>query len=336
MARRTQGFALREHPKGIWYVRFSHQGKRYDQSTGTRVRTEAFSVAQKIYAEAISGRVRRQAQPVSAKVGLIEVGAKWLAAISTSLDELTVAQYLLYVRTHFAPYFGSLNSVTTASAESYARMRLGNVMRRTVLKELSALRGLLNWCHAEGYLSEVPNIKAPQSKATGTTVHRRKVTELSPAIVERFLKVVRGSARQYFAFMYETALRPETIVSLRVPEHYTRGSSVLHITDPIDKARFGRDLPLTPKARAILAEVAPESGRIFAKHDYRFAIERACETLGVPRFTPYDLRHARATHLMETSNNLAGVAYLLGHKRTGTTSARYVHPSLRAAKDVLG
>jgi hypothetical protein len=61
---------------------------------------------------------------------------------------------------------------------------------------------------------------------------------------------------------FETTLRPSTLNALSVPEHYTRGASTLAITDSIDKARFGREVPLSEDARAALDAVIPEAGLI--------------------------------------------------------------------------
>jgi integrase len=122
-----------------------------------------------------------------------------------------------------------------------------------------------------------------------------------------------------------------------VPDNYVRGSAVLIITDDIDKARFGRELPLTPPAREALESVCPDRGLIFGEHDYRDQLKKAAWTVLPPEraatFTAYDLRHARATQWAETGN-LVGVAYLLGHKQV-TTTDKYARPNRNAAEKVL-
>ncbi len=50
--------------------------------------------------------------------------------------------------------------------------------------------------------------------------------------------------------------------------------------------------------------------------------------------SPYDFRHGRTTHLASSTNNLAGVSYLVGHRDISTT-ARYVHANERHAREVL-
>jgi integrase len=113
---------------------------------------------------------------------------------------------------------------------------------------------------------------------------------------------------------------------------------MLVITDRIDKARFGRELPLTTLARQALESVCPEAGLIFSRHEYRDALRKAAHRALTPEkaktFTAYDLRHARATQWAETGN-LVGVAYLLGHKQVTTTN-RYARPDRAAAERVLG
>lgn len=46
-------------------------------------------------------------------------------------------------------------------------------------------------------------------------------------------------------------------------EHYSRGAATLTLTDEVDKARFGRELPLSQEARQALDAIRPESGPIW-------------------------------------------------------------------------
>jgi hypothetical protein len=49
----------------------------------------------------------------------------------------------------------------------------------------------------------------------------------------------------------------------------------------------------------------------------------------------HEIRHAAVTHPQEVSQNIAGAAYVAGHKRTATTAA-YTHPNYAAGLAVLG
>ena len=54
----------------------------------------------------------------------------------------------------------------------------------------------------------------------------------------------------------------------------------------------------------------------------------------VKHLSNHDFRHACATHLASSSQNLVGVAFLLGHKHITTTSL-YAKPRQQAARSVL-
>ena len=78
---------------------------------------------------------------------------------------------------------------------------------------------------------------------------------------------------------------------------------------------------------------------IFGEYDPRSALRTAAKKAGIDglrlkHLSAHDIRHAAVTHGQECSHNLAGVAYLAGHKRTATTAA-YTHPGYRAAREVL-
>lgn len=356
MPRPTEGFGIRPHPiTGIYQVRFTLNGVQREFSTGKRDPGEAAKEAARKYAEAISGRWNPDF-PGSIAPGtpLDDVAADWLAAIATSLDPQTVTTYELYVTTHWAPFFGSLDRITTASSVDYTRKRLGEVKRKTVLKELSALRGFLHFCEDPPINNPPVYVPPPPKKATGvasTGSHKADPVPLEPKQVEKILAALPEwsagrfgkrifAVRARFAVAWETGLRPETLNVISCPEDYKRGAKMLKIRDEADKARFGRHLPLTKGARAALDSAIRRDGPIFGRHDYSVYLKPAGKASGLPKehwkaLSPYDFRHARGTQLVETSGgNLTGVAFLLGHKNVTTTN-RYVHPSQKAAERVL-
>jgi integrase len=276
--------------------------------------------------------------------------ADWIAVVSAQVDPLTKGLYELHMRVHLGPHFKSLDGITTGSIAEYGRNRLAVVKRATLQKERSTLRGFLDWCAERGHLESVPEFPPLPRKAAGTPHPQRRrgvATDLSP---EECLTVIEAlpqwstpragrpafPVRARFVVMYETALRPATLDALSVPEHWTRGQDSLLITDAIDKARFGRTLPLSTRAMAALASVVRGKGLIFGKHDYRPQLVKASKGLAAQKratFTAYDFRHARITELAETGN-LTGTQYMAGHKRVSTT-AIYTRPGLKAAKRVL-
>lgn len=353
MGRTAEGWKLLPR-RGIQYVRFRHNKRRYDVSTGERDPGKASAAAARIYAEIVGGRWRPVGAPAGPLAPLVDVIALWIADLSATHAENTVGLYELYAKTHWLPFFERMDRVRDESAlGDYGRSRLRAVTRDTVQKEIGALRTFLRWCVEKRVVSELPKVPALPSKATGvrSANRKQKATDLTPEEVEVWIAELpatspgkKGGSRRFavrprFRFAWETGLRPSTLDKLSVPEHYRKGAAELVITDEIDKARFGRTLPLTAAARAALDEVCPEKGVIFGRHDYRDFVRSAAKRAGidpakVATFSPYDLRHARTQQLTEVSGNLPGVAYLVGHTRI-TTTDKYLRGTRRAAAKVL-
>ncbi|HZM28657.1 MAG TPA: tyrosine-type recombinase/integrase [Gemmatimonadales bacterium] len=361
MARHAEGWKLRPDKRrgGLYYVVFRRDGRRYMLATGERDLGEATLAAEALYASVVHGR-RRPGVPVAQLLSapgaqLDTLAAKWLADMEAQLDHTTCRQYEMYVASHWQPYFKTIDRMTALSIEDYWRARLRKVQRRTVLKELSALRGLLSWCADRGHIAEAPTVKSPPARAHGTPdtkrPHKKQPVELEEHEVEAILAALpersEGSpgrlgfvVRARFEVAWETALRPATLNELRVPSDYARGRTSLIIRDEVDKARFGRELPLSDRAREALDRVCPEVGLIFGCHyELGKLLKQAAADAKLPKekadaVSAYDLRHGRLTLLAERSPNLVGVAYLAGHKQVTTTN-RYLRTSKRAAEEVL-
>jgi integrase len=372
MPRVAEGWTLREDPRtGIFLVRFRVAGQRLQRSTGESLRARATVVAARIYSEAVVDSTRtsdhdeaplrvatpaaveaRVAPPSPARAGLVTLEsafARWVKSLDGELDESTVDTYELYARKHWAPHFRTLEAIDDNSCAELVRARLAKVRRRTVLKEISALRGFLAWAVGAHLIDRAPTIESPGRRVVGTEhdggKRRRVLVELEPLEVEAILtalpeRTAHGHpARSFFTVLYETSLRYSTVTALRAPEDYARGRSDLVIRNEADKARFGRILPLSRRAAAALDMVCPQEGLIFGRISLRGVLKAAGIAAGLEPFRAHHLgyhtfRHARLTHLGERTTNLAGLAYLAGHKHV-TTTALYVHAGRRAASALL-
>jgi integrase len=268
--------------------------------------------------------------------------AGWIADLT--LDPETVATYKNYAKSLFIPYFRTLDGITRGSVAAYTIARMRRVLRSTVKKERSALRKFCEWCAEEprslGTAPEFP----PMPHGTGVRSGKQRSAPVActPEQVAAFLLALpersrRGLAvRARYVVMYETSLRPETLDVIAVPADYRKGASDLRIDGEDDKARYARMLPLSELAGAALDSVCPERGRIFGRHDFRAYVKAAAKAVGLPpEFSDYDLRHARAQHLVDAGVPLTAVQFLLGHVQLSTTN-RYVRADRKGAERAVG
>jgi len=363
--RKNQAWTLtRNSPNENWRARFTADGRTTERSTGTRDEGKANAEAARLVAAARAGelRIAKRAPRVGGAPALEDLVSAWQEWLTTTHAEPTRDVWRDYARSHFVPFFGSVEKLTEAGCAEYRRRRLGKVLASTVRHELTALRNLVSFCALEeiGALPAAFPIAGVPKNVTGKAHPVRRRTAADAISPQETLRIIaklpewggrkgpprRDLARKRtykaklfpirarFVVGYETGLRPATLDKLSVPEHYAKGSPVLRITADIDKARWARDVPLTRKARAALDAVCPDAGLIFGWHDYRPHIKAAATAVlkgeAAKRFAGSHLRSAFTTHELEQGKSIVGIQYRVGHKLLSTTS-RYVKPSFRAA-----
>lgn len=345
MGRPAEGYKLRwRGERRGWTVRFSLD-KRYELSTGVRDRkakAEADRKAREVYAEHVQGQRRKQRGPAPDSP-LLERVSEWLEELP--VRDVTRETYEGY-SVHWVKTFSSVRQMTSSAIESYTARRLKQSKRKSVANELSALRRFATWLERSGHGSvDVPRL--PDGLSGKAYKHRRRARapELTPAEVRKVLAALpvwsdihRFPIRARFTVQYETGLRTTTIDKLRAPDNYSKGALVLVLTDSDDKEAYGREVPLSLRARRALDSVVPSAGVIFGEHDYvrylRPAADAALPAHKAAVFTWQHLRSARITHWLEQTSDLPGVMYLAGHKHASTTG-KYVRASLRAAQNVV-
>lgn len=359
MGSKPQGWRL--VPRGkFFHVRFRHEGRRHFVSTGTTDPRRAEIEAARIYADTISGR---RGSAVASKISNAPLDvaiAKWLATLEGILDDTTLKTYQTTYVARWLDRWERVDQIADdARIADFVRERLRVTLKKTVRKELSALFGFFGYCIEIGLLQNMP--ARPHIRKTVLGVRsgrqREKAPDVSPGEVEAALAVLpewsrvrngkRFPVRARFVFGYETGLRPgalneiawgDVLPSPDAPE-------ALRIRPQVDKARFGRDVPLSPRARAVLLELraalaaagaTPEASEpIFGgPHDFRAALRAGARAAKLDGLAAYDLRHARATHLVEAGAPLAAVAFIHGHRQL-TTTDRYAKGTERAASAAL-
>jgi integrase len=252
-----------------------------------------------------------------------------------------------YFKSCLIPFFGDFSRFTHNSYLDYGRARLTKVSRPSVRHELSALRRFVAWCGEHGMsLPPVPSL--PKHGPAGTrakNARKRKATIVTESQAKRILMAMPEKSRRtgewirpLFVVLWETGLRPTSVLKLEAGLHFKKGSSRLFVTREIDKESFERHIPLSAEARKALDRVCPKEGKLFknAKGSLRVYMENALKAAGLTdrNISPYDFRHSRITHGANSGAPLAGVSYIAGHKYISTT-AGYVQTSEAAAREVI-
>lgn len=355
MGRPRTGWNLRPPKPGRQHytVRFTDRsGSPREYTTGESDPGKAALAAADLYARDLTAKPSAGPR-INPHLALDEHMSQWLASLETTHDPDTIVSYTAYAK-KFIEFFGdSLARITVPRMGDYQRKRLGEVTRKTLLKERSAMNGFLTWCEEQGLISEEHRPRWPRvsKKALGTRSgpQRENPVDVTPAQVNAFLVELpqwskpRGGVsfaiRARFIVAYETGLRPSTLDTLEMPKHWRPGATEIILEGQHDKARFGRKVPISARCaealeRTVLA-IGLTKGLIFGAHDYRWAVERAAKAAGLPEdFAPYDLRHGRAGHLLDAGATMRAVAHLLGHRKL-TTTDRYLRAQETDARAAL-
>lgn len=237
----------------------------------------------------------------------------------------------------------------------YLAWRLTRVVRKTMRKEKSNLAQFLEWSKAHGYLASIPSVtlppgagvKAVKNSGRGVVIQltaldaRKLIAVMSEWSTGRKGTTERFLVRSFFEFMWLTGLRPATIRRLEIGRNWMRSSKVLRLTEDDDKAKYGRDFPLTQMAAEVLERIAPDDGHIWGHHE-RGAYLKAAAAIVFKEdphrrdlFGSYHLRHFVGTFLANRAGtNLAAASFVMGHTDLTTTSG-YVHADADAARQLL-
>jgi integrase len=356
MARRAQGHKV-VLDDGWYYVRFRYNNRRHKLALRTQDQAEAHRQAPEVYAAFIRGErqpIRGAAPTITTP--LIDLCTTWLDSLEGVLAAGTRAVYEDYAAAHWLTRWKRLSELTEAALAGYVADRLKKVIRKSVRKEVSALRGFLGWLKTQGLLSEVPTIELP-AKAAGTRAKKRRVPVplslievrmLIAALPEESRHMARSRApyrrqkfpiRAYATFLWETGLRPSGVERMSNPDNWKPGRDTLTIDDDEDKAAWGREVPLSRRARELLEQYASTPGPLWGRWDLRVELRKAATKIGLDEaraqaVSTYDLRHARINALRDAGASRSGLQLLAGHTDAATTEL-YMHPLADQAKKAL-
>ncbi len=219
--------------------------------------------------------------------------------------------------------------------EFIAERRLQGVSTRSLQRQLSALRGYLRYLehHTGVSYSALLAVRLRQpGRHLPLVPDVDQLGQLLDRVDDSDLLTCRD--RAMMELIYSSGLRLAELAGLQLAD-LDLSQSLLRVTGKGNKERI---LPIGSKARsALLAwlrqrpSLAPASEHVFlGRHGRALSrrnIELRLQAIGRRhdlRLYPHLLRHAFASHLLESSGDLRAVQELLGHSQISTTQI-YTH-----------
>ena len=338
MAHAKQDRGVFEKPvgSGIWWVRYTWQGKEVRRKIGRK--THAKDYYARVRAQILEGRYEPE------KPRVVTLG-EWLAEYMQTVTAVSLSQQKGYAK-FWTETLGSrhITGIRTGELERIqASLReSGKLAPSTINRHFAFLKHVLNVALRDGLMKENP-VKGVQffKEPKGRTVF------LSEADEAKLKEVFPPEFWPFVEFAIHTGLRQSEQFHLRW-EDIDTASRVL--TVPVSKSGETRHVPLNERALGILRELKerqvilspwvfpspvdhtkPRDGNAFYKKVFVPAVEKA----GLSGVVWHTLRHTFCSRLVQAGIPLTTVQKLAGHKDYSTTLI-YAHLSPGHLHEAVG
>jgi Site-specific recombinase XerC len=235
----------------------------------------------------------------------------------------------------FLEAFNDWRDISTEAIQAFVAFRMEQgIAARTLARQLSAVRSFYDFLLEEGRVGHNPakGVKAPKQPKP---LPKSLDVDLTRQLLEQPLETwqdVRDQA--VFELLYSGGLRVSELVALDL----SPGLDNLHDgwVRVLGKGQKERDAPVGTQAQkaiqhwlSIRADYAkPDEKAVFVnRFGKRLGVRSIQKQLdertlkaGLPtKMSPHRLRHACATHVLESSGDLRAVQEMLGHANLSTT-----------------
>lgn len=319
--------------EAIFYIRWSEAGRSRERTTGTSDRGEA----ETFFGTWLIERAASTPGPIGprypAEAGIADMLALYAERHAPNLADPARVAYAIDKLLSFW-VDRRVDAVRPETCRQYRRARAaGGVKEGTAAKELSILRGSLNWAVKNGYLISAPFVELPPRQPG-------KERWLSRGEVARLLWESRRNQKArlhlplFILIAIYTGARHGAILGLR-------WSQVDLVAGRIDFNEPGQ--PRTNKRRPIISIPRGLRAALVRAHQrasspwvityegkpikrIRRAFDSACRRAGLTDVTRNTCRHTCGTWLAQAGVSLHQIAGWLGHTNTRTTEL-YAHHS---------
>lgn len=210
-----------------------------------------------------------------------------------------------------------------------------NISTRSTAREISALRSFYSFLKRQDVITHNPlkNITSPKSpKRLPQTLSVEKMSQLLPVQSTQLEEIdIRDLAM--FELMYSSGLRLSELVYINLMD-LNLAEGLLRVTG---KGNRQRDLPVGKMALKVIqkwlglrprwvqdsseqAMFVSKRGKRISMRSVQYRLNLWANRLGIGLdIHPHMLRHAFASHILQSSGDLRAVQELLGHQNLATT-----------------
>lgn len=271
-----------------------------------------------IWARQIEAEIDRSVLPVGvalSKFRLADLLNRYLQEITPNKRAFKNEAYVIngFLRSPLASL--GLTHVTPQAISEYRDLRLSQVQPASVRRELDVLGHVLETAKSNWLLPLPANpVRVIRKPAPPEARKRRLTREEYERLVEVCAKLTNQNMAKLFLFAIETGMRRGEIIGL-LWENVRLDTGTAYL--PMTKNGSSRTVPLSPKAKAILASLFPkENGNVFdvSAVAVRQAWERIRIKAGIADVHFHDLRHEAISRFFEMGLSVPEVALISGHK----------------------
>lgn len=286
-----------------------------------------------------------------------EVAINWQQAKAGFVKHSTMCTYMLVLKTHLLPCFGTMTNIRESDVQQFIMRKLSDgLAKKTVKDAVAVLKAIVKYGAKrkifpfEEWEVNYPTESALRKLQILTLYHQR--------ILMHYL--IDNSNFQNIGILLAlcTGMRIGEVCALRWEDvdfihkvicvRCTVGriyNCKLRLTEkifssPKTKDSF-REIPVSKQLFSALKEVRKISVSPFVVGNsqqskepraYRDYFTRLLKRLNIPKITFHGLRHTFATRCIESQCDCKTVSTLLGHSNITTTLNLYVHPNINQKK----
>jgi integrase len=313
----------------IWWSYFYVDGVRHQQSTGTSNKRQAEQLEQKFKQEA--NAKRHQLVQFDPELTVAAIVARFMSDGDLKSHHIHQIKALL-------PFFGDtlvlrLNRNLARDFRIW-RMRQKAITDATVNRALSTLRHILYWAVDESLIQVNPMARVPLVRE-----RRLKRPVMRADEEDRVIGVLPEHLKRIVIAALDTGMRRGEILKQRW-EDVDLSRGLLFVTRSKTVEGEAREIPLTRRLYALLAEKPERQGSVFTYHGGALSWIRkgwlgGLKRAGLRHFRFHDLRHTFNTRLMEAGVIQDVRMALMGHSGGSKVHSIYTHVELPVKREAI-